>query len=210
MYHTIFTLNDLGYINDDGIPCVEKWLPVKEWEEFYQVSDLGRVKSLGRECDSGRLFPTKILKQRFNKSGYLVVSLRKPRRPCYIPYVHKLVLIAFKSNPLKKPEGNHKKGKKSDNRLSELEWVTKSENILHSFKVLGKKGGCKSMKGSTNPNAKTLKCLNDGKIFYSVTEAADYYGFKRNSVYAAVRGEIYSLFGHIFEYTKHHDTKSLQ
>jgi len=199
MYHTILTLENIDYVDKNGIARTEKWCPIKGYKNIYEISNLGRVKSLARTASTKRLIQTKILKQRFNIGGYLVVSLRSPGR-CYVPFVHKLVLAAFVKNPQGKPEGNHKKGIKADNRASELEWVTKSENILHTFQVLGRKGKGTVMKGGKNPNAKPVKCLTDGKIFTSAKEAADFYGFKDKSLAYVCQQRSPSLFGKKFIY----------
>ena len=53
--------------------------------------------------------------------------------------VHRLLAECYLENPLKKPQVNHKNGIKNDNRIHNLEWVTRSENMNHSVKVLGKK-----------------------------------------------------------------------
>jgi hypothetical protein len=135
MYYLNFSLADLSYVDEFGETKIERWVPIPDFEGQYEISDLGRVKSLNRTASNNHVIPTKILKQRIQKYGYLVVSLRKPN-VCYIPYVHKLVVQGFVPNPEQKPEGNHKKGNKLDNRASELEWATKSENISHSFRVL--------------------------------------------------------------------------
>lgn len=73
----------------------------------------------------------------YNKHGYEVLSLCKNGKHKMMS-VHRLVAFAFIPNPENKPEVNHKKGIKSDNRASELEWMTISENEKHSYEVLGK------------------------------------------------------------------------
>lgn len=208
MYHTIFDLKDLIFSDENGEMQLELWRPIEGYDAMYEVSNLGRVKSLERRAGNNHIIPAKILKQRFNISGYLVVSLRRPGS-CYVPYVHKLVLEAFVINWKNKPEGNHKKGIKSDNRASQLEWVTKSENILHTFKVLGRKAKGTIKKGGDNPNAKSVICLTDGKIFSSAKEAADFYGLKQGSLTTVCQQRTPSIFGLKFRYLKNYDPNSL-
>jgi hypothetical protein len=89
---------------------------------LYQVSNLGRVKSLkGKE---------KILKQNLDYYKYPYVQLWENGIGKKIK-VHRLVAEAFIPNPDNKPEVNHKWGIKTDNRASELEWNTHQENCRH-------------------------------------------------------------------------------
>lgn len=75
----------------------------------------------------------KILKLH-KRGNYLFVTLSKNNKGKMFS-VHRLVAIMFIPNPLGKPEVNHKWGIKTDNRASELEWNTTSENIKHSYKM---------------------------------------------------------------------------
>jgi len=89
--------------------------------------------------NDGRIFSTKsnkFLKQFPGSSDYMQVGLSKKGR-VKIVMVHREVAKAFLPNPENKPQVNHKNGKKHDNSVSNLEWVTKSENALHSIRVLG-------------------------------------------------------------------------
>ena len=108
---------------------MEKWKDINGYEGRYQVSNLGRIKSLPR---NGTIKEERILKYEKNNQGYLQVCLyNSGKKKLYL--VHRIVAIAFIPNPENKPEVNHKWGIKTDNRASELEWNTQSENTLHAY-----------------------------------------------------------------------------
>lgn len=110
----------------------EIWLPVVGYEEAYEVSNLGNVRSLSGGHRGG-----KVLKQSNNKRGYLFVGLYKNGKST--PSItHRIVAKAFIPNPENKPQVNHKDGVRSNNIVTNLEWNTQSENIKHSFDVLGR------------------------------------------------------------------------
>lgn len=110
----------------------EIWKDVVGSCHKYQVSSFGRVRSKAR----ARL---RILKPTRRNTGYVVCGLIIRGNNTQFK-VHRLVAIAFLPNPKKKSQVNHINGIKHDNRLSNLEWSTPSENCLHSFVVLNRKG----------------------------------------------------------------------
>lgn len=119
---------------------VEVWKDIKNYEGSYQVSDLGRVKSLARIVESRKgVFVNKkelILKTAKNRKGYLCVKLCKVVDNFSVSkkgIIHRLVANEFLENPFNKPQVNHKNGIKYDNRVDNLEWATGSENVIHSL-----------------------------------------------------------------------------
>ena len=96
----------------------EEWKDIEGYEGLYQVSSLGRVKSLKDNNDKSR---EKILKQGKMKNGYLKVNLWKNEKVKQY-YVHRLVANAFIENPSSLPWVNHKDENPSNNRVNNLEW----------------------------------------------------------------------------------------
>ena len=105
----------------------EIWCEIKDFEGLYQVSNMGRVKSLKREVlgkmNSTRIIFEKLLSDRDNGKGYRVLELYKDSKR-YFKKVHRLVAEAFIPNPENKPEVNHIDTDKTNNCVTNLEWVT--------------------------------------------------------------------------------------
>lgn len=102
----------------------EKWKPVKGYEELYEVSNMGRVKSLNYN-HTGK---ERILKSCKNSAGYLIIELYKNGiGKCYT--IHRLVAEAFIPNIDNLPDINHKDENKANNYVNNLEWCTTKYNI---------------------------------------------------------------------------------
>jgi hypothetical protein len=114
----------------------ECWKPVPGYEVTYAVSNLGRVKRLTESCTRRRYPAGMILKPTCTKNGYSIVRLVSDRKKTF--YVHRLVMAAFVGECPPGQEVNHINGQRSDNRLSNLEYVTRSENNLHAYQILGR------------------------------------------------------------------------
>lgn len=106
---------------------IEVWKDIKGYEGLYQVSNLGRVKSL-------KHLKEYFLTYRIEGKGYASVALFKGTVSSRKSYkVHRLVADAFIPNPENKPQINHKDGNKLNNSVENLEWVTNQENIVHAY-----------------------------------------------------------------------------
>jgi len=112
----------------------EIWLPIQGFETHYEISNLGRVKSLARIIIRGHNteYNVKefIMKNHIDTKGYSQIQLRGRYHS-----VHRLVAKHFIPNPLNLPQVNHKLGIKSDNRATELEWCEQSHNIKEAFRL---------------------------------------------------------------------------
>lgn len=172
---------------------IEEWRSVIGWEDWYEVSNLGNVRSVDRYIlysnNQKRLQKGKILKPYLDKNGYAVVCLIKNGKK-KIGKIHRLVCQSFLETNKDKTQVNHKNGVKDDNRVENLEWVDGYENQTHAVKtglrVMPKGEKCKSSKLSNfdvnfirewirlgfkqrdiaeafNVHFATISCINVGK-----------------------------------------------
>lgn len=107
----------------------EVWKPIKDYEDLYEVSNLGNIRS--HHFHNGTY--NRILKPRKVKDGYLMVALYKNKK-CKNLQVHTIVANTFITNKNNYKEVNHKNFDKTDNRADNLEWCTRHDNVLHYFR----------------------------------------------------------------------------
>lgn len=115
---------------------IEEWREIEGYEGYYEVSNLGKVRSLDRKVfnpKSGMAIRRGCLLQpNTNHKGYKYVGFHKNGVRSGLLFVHKLVARAFILNPENKPQVNHKDGDKLNNAVWNLEWNTDAENQKHA------------------------------------------------------------------------------
>lgn len=126
----------------------EIWKDVKGYEGEYQVSNLGKVKNIKKD---------NIIKGTINKNGYIYVDLWKNNKR-HKKTIHRLVAENFLNNINNYTDVNHKDGNKQNNKLSNLEFCTRSYNIKEAYRLGLKKKVYPMMnkKGKYCPNSKKV------------------------------------------------------
>lgn len=162
----------------------EIWKDIQGFEGLYQISNLGNVFSF---------ITNRKIKGGFSRD-YRIVDLKKDKKRHQV-YVHRLVAQAFIPNPENKKEINHKNLDKLDNRVSNLEWVSRKENIQHAL-----------LNGVMHKNHK-VKQIKNGviiNIFDSVDIASKKTGIYSSGIYKCLNVNYYSKTagGYQWEYVK--------
>lgn len=177
------------------------------YEGIYVVSDDGRVFSKDREIINpryGKGFKKGREMSYQDIRGYARVFIRKRNEKSKSVPVHRLVAMAFIPNPKNLPQVNHIDGNKKNNSVKNLEWVTASQNKLHSFRVLGAKRGRLGCIGSLNSNSRAVYQydLNGNFIqeWGSILQAQKKIGVNNSAIGNAARGKYSQAGGFKWKY----------
>lgn len=152
---------------------MEQWKPVVGYEEKYAVSNLGNVMNIQTY---------KLVRPRKTKRGYMHINLCSKTHQ-----LHRVVAMSWLPNPDNKPHVDHIDGDTTNNRVSNLEWVTPSENSM------------RRERRSWSTSARKVKCSN-GKTYESVNQAAIDTGVSNSGVWYCLNGKFEHVKGFTFKY----------
>ena len=140
----------------------EVWKDVVGWEQSYEVSNLGRVRTKVRtrkgKNGTEAIVSSKLKSSYVDEDGYCRISLYEDGRNKLLG-LHRVVAEAFIPNPKGLPQVNHKDGDKQNNCCDNLEWCSNTDNIRHSIK---------SGLRDTHVYRRPVKRLSDGYVFESI------------------------------------------
>ena len=171
-----------------NVKIKELWRDIVNYEGLYQVSSLGRVKSLkfGKE---------RILRLIDGGKGYLIVNLHKDGK-AKNHYVHRLIAEAFIPNPDNLPEINHIDEDKTNNCVKNLEWCDRIYNNNY---------GTRNIKVSKSRSKPVLQLTLDGQLvreWPSTIEAEQQGGFQHSLISSCCSGKRNTHSGYVWKYKK--------
>lgn len=171
---------------------MEKWKQIEGYKPIYQISNMGRVRSLARKTnDNGGLFHRKerVLRQSVDKNGYHFVFLYDLNGRKKTITVHRLVALAFVRNHENKPEIDHIDGNKSNNTPNNLRWVTHRENCSNSITREKRK----QLTGEKATHRRKISAYTLDGVYVgtwpTITIAAEITGTCRHSISYAANGK---------------------
>ena len=184
----------------------EEWKDIEGYEGLYQISNLGRVKSLMFRNNKYSFNKIYFMKPQNNAKGYKTIRLSKDG-VVENHRIHRLVAKHYIPNLNNKPCVNHIDGNKQNNNVSNLEWATHSENLKHAHRTGLKKATFLGCYGKDNPSSKPIKMidLKTGAVikkFNSINEGANYINKECSAIAKCCKGKLKTAYGYLWKYVK--------
>lgn len=158
---------------------MEKWIPAKGFSK-YEVSNLGNI----RNVKTGRVMRTNV-----NEHGYIQTCIRDDEKRQHTIRVHRLIADSFYDGDHSGLDVNHIDGNKLNNRIGNLEYCTRQENIRHAFDT-GLKEPSRQIK---------VRVVETGKVYKSIRECARDINVDQTTICQYLLGRIKTCKGYHFE-----------
>lgn len=176
----------------------EIWKDIVGFEGLYQISSLGRVKSLTRKTIDGKQLKEKILKPGIDSKGYYHIILRKDNKS-FDKRVHVLVALSFLPNPNNYSDVMHLDESRTNNNVNNLKWGTRKENCNFPLrkerlkqanigKHIGKNNYFYDIHYNYGENFNSKAVLCEGKYFDSIKRCAEFYNIKYSTMVSWLNG----------------------
>lgn len=188
----------------------EQWKDIPDYENYYQVSSLGRIRSLDRVITRknkvAQTLKGQIKSNVINDNGYLTINLYKEGfAKCF--KIHRLIALAFIKNPSGYSCVNHVDGIKTNNSISNLEWCSHAQNNKHAYDSGLRSAPKTAQAGACHGNYKSdIKAteINTGKVIILKGSAdMENKGFSNQRVYKCANGQGKTHKGYTFERVSH-------
>lgn len=180
----------------------EIWKDIEGFEGKYQISSIGRVKSIDRilphAIHGTWHIRERILKPHWNGQGqsqYMCVHLHSGKGKMSCLRIHRMVAETFIPNPDNLPQVNHIDGDKSNNAVSNLEWVTIQENVDHAWR----NGLCENI---VKAKQKPVVNLDTGERYASLADAERRYGNTFGGISHVINGKSKHAHGYRWAYAE--------
>ena len=165
----------------------EIWKDIIGYEGLYQISNFGRVKSLAKPCGFTNL-PEMIRRTKVKPNGYEIIILSKNNQKKTF-HIHRLVAMAFLNDYSDKLDVNHKDGNKLNNKLTNLEMCTHSENIRHAYTT----GLMKAASGEKSGRSKltrqmVLDIRNAFELYHNYSKVGNLFNVNSGTIHAIING----------------------
>lgn len=183
---------------------IKKWKDILGYEGWYQASNIGEIKRIKPYKNQYAEWKSnKILKPTKSRKGYLYVTLRKNDLSSRI-FVHRIIAKTYIPNYENKPYINHIDGNPLNNNVSNLEWCTQKENMIHCYNVLKHKSSNYKKYGEKSSNHRKVIQLDRNrkviKIWDCIKNASLSLNIKPTSISNCLTKRSKTAGGFIWEY----------